>query len=163
MTVPRQSKLYWTGGLFRVSLYCPVDASRDAVSAAITILEHYRSECQKQFVAFDGVVNGRALAFKKYNNLFDPAHSDKKISIGTAPPDSDQLPGKSTIAEMQQGEFLRGFRLGGAFENQHAKAFIVFIYHLWDENYRNEIANVLSIDKNQVQCSLLATYDTLGT
>ena len=155
MMIPKQSKLYWTGGPFRVGLSYPVGTSSTAVDSAITILESYRSECQQQFIVFNGVVNGRYLAFKKYSNAFDAAHADKKISIGTAFPGSEQSPGKSTIAEMKQGELLQGLKLGGEFENQHAKAFMVFIYHLWDENYRNQLARVLSVQQEQIRCSLL--------
>ena len=155
MTVPKQTELYWTGGLFRVTLSYPMGTSSNAVNAAITILENYRSECQQQFIAFNFVVIGSALAFEKYTKGFDPVHSDKKILIGTAFPDSEQSPGKSTVAGMKQGELLQGLKPGGAFENQHAKAFIVFIYHLWDENYRNALARVLSVNCEQLQCSLL--------
>ena len=56
---------------------------------------------------------------------------------------------------MTQGEFLAGMSAGGEFENQHAKAFIVFVYHVWDDYYRSRIARALGLKKQFVWCSLM--------
>lgn len=153
MTSSQLSELYWEGGPFRVSLYHNPDTPRQAVAAAIAILEEFRAECHKQYFAFDGVVNGRQLAYERFKSIM--TEMDKKISIGAAPPDSEQLPGKSTIAHMSQGELLEGLKRDGEFENQHAKAFVVLMYHLWDENFRNRIASLMSMPKKQVECILM--------
>ena len=153
MTSSQLSELYWEGGPFQVRLYHNPDTPQQAVDAAIVVLEEFRTECHKQYFAFNGVVNGRQLAYERFKSTM--TELDKKISIGTAFPDSEQLPGKSTIAHMSQGELLEGLKRGGEFENQHAKAFVVLIYHLWDENFRDRIASVMSVPKKQVECILM--------
>ena len=155
MTNSGQSKLYWNGGRFRVSISHASNIPVNTVGQAIAVLEEFRVDSQKQYMAFDGVVNGRNEAYKRYENMFKPVHRDKKISVGTGPPDSPQLPGSSTIATMTQGEFLEGLKPGGEFENQHAKALIVLIYHLWDEKYRRRLSQIFSLPLRNIRCSLM--------
>ncbi len=155
MTESNQSKLYWHGGPFQVSISHPSNVPASAIEGAINIIEEFRIESQKQYIAFDGAVNGRNESYKRFENLFKPAHRDKRISVGTGLPDSPQLPGSSTLATMTQGEFLEGLKPGGEFENQHAKALIVLIYHLWDEKYRRRLSQVLSVPLNNIRCSLM--------
>ena len=73
MTTSKQSDLYWTGGTFRVSLSYRLDISSDVANDAIAIIEEFRTMCQRQFIAFSGVVNGRQLAYESFRTLFDPA------------------------------------------------------------------------------------------
>ena len=57
---------------------------------------------------------------------------------------------------MKIGDFLKGLEEGGEFESQHARAFVVLIYHLWDEKCRPAIGKLLSVDpKKQVRCDLM--------
>ena len=37
----------------------------------------------------------------------------------------------------------------------NAKALVVFMYHLWDENFRNRMAKIISVPKRQVKCALM--------
>jgi len=62
---------------------------------------------------------------------------------------------KDKSAKMRAGEIAKHHE-SGKFEDFHAKAFIVFMYSLWDENYRNQIAKELSIAKDKVK------YDLMG-
>lgn len=153
MTNLQPSKLYWDGGPFRVRLYPNPGTPQHAVDTAISILEEFRTDCQKQYIAFNGVVNGRQLAYERFRPLMKS--KDKRFFVGTAFPEVGQSPGKSTIAQMSQGEFLEGLKEGGEFENQHAKALIVLMYHRWDENFRKRIANVMSVPQRQVECCLM--------
>ena len=157
MTSPQQSSLYWTGGPFNTGLETEQGYfSEDGLRGAVKFLDEYREACQKQFIAFDGVCNGRTLAYERFKSSVDPAHMDNTISVGTAFPDSRQSLGASTIASMKIGDFLKGLGEGGEFENQHAKAFLVLIYHLWDEKCRPAIGKLLSVDpKEQVLCDLM--------
>lgn len=155
MTNPQSSELYWTGGPFQVGLRSQVDTPHYVIDQAVATLDEFCSECHKQYFAFNGMVNGRFLAYKKLKPILKLR--DNKITIGAAAslPDAKQLPGKSTIAQMSQGELLEGLKEGGTFEDQHAKALIVMIYHLWEENYRHKIACTMSVSKNQVECILM--------
>ena len=151
----KESNLYWTGGQFRVSLLCLIGRSRDEVDQALIILEEFRSACQRQFIGFNGVVNGRHLALQRLSSALSPEHRDKAFLVGTGPPDGEQVPGRSTIASIPQGELLEGLQKGGEFESLHAKALIVFIYHLWEEYFRARIADVLHVEKKKVCCDLM--------
>lgn len=155
MTNLQPSKLYWEGGSFRVRLYHNPNTPRHAVDTAVSILDEFRADCQKQYMAFNGVVNGRQLAYERFRRIMTPEDKDKGFSVGSAPPDAEQSPGKSIIAHMSQGELLEGLKEGGEFENQHAKALLVLIYHRWCENFRKRIADIMSVPPNQVECDLM--------
>ena len=145
--------LYWTEGPFRVALQHPPNTPQHLLTDTISILEHFRSDCQRQFCAFSGSVNGRLLAYDKFSSFFKSR--DNTFFVGTGPPDSEPRLGQSVIAQMRQGEFLDSLKSGGAFEDQNAKAFIVMIFHRWDDQFRYLIAKVLSVPKSTVQCDLM--------
>ncbi len=153
--VESASKLYWTGGPFRVLIRCWPERQQDECDKAVTILDECRSAFQKQFMLFDPIVSGRPLAHDRWSKLFKPEHRNNKITIGNALPGTEQSPGRSVIAETTQGELLDGLSVGGAFDSQHAKAVIVFTYHLWDEFYRVKIAETLRVSTKQVTCDLM--------
>ena len=157
MTSSQQSSLYWTGGEFHTGLMTEQGHFTEAaLRDVLKFLDEYRDVCQMQYIAFNGVCNGRSLAYERFKSSSDPASMDNTLSVGTAFPGSKQSPGASTIASMKIGDFLKGLEEGGEFENQHAKAFIVLIYHLWDEKYRPAIGKLLSVDpKKQVLCDLM--------
>ena len=155
MTSPSQSKLYWSGGPFRVCIGLSSKTPVNTMKDGIAVLEEFRTESQKQYMAFSGLLNGRNEAYERYKSLFKPTHRGNRFSVGTGTPDSPQLPGSSTIAAMSQGEFIEGMKPGGEFENQHARALIVFIYHLWDEKYRRKLSQIYSIPLDDVRCSLM--------
>ena len=154
---PKQSRLYWIGGPFHTGFETQKGQFAESVlRGVVNLLDEYRNACQQQYIAFNGVCNGRNLAYERFKSSVDPASMDNTISVGTAFPDSGQSPGASTIASISIREFLRGLKQNGDFENQHAKAFLVFIYHLWDERYRPAIGKLLSVDpKKQVLCDLM--------
>ena len=59
---------------------------------------------------------------------------------------------------MLKGELLDSLQKGGEFENIQARAFIVFIYQLWDDEYRGAIADSLSVKKNRIECPLMGDF-----
>ena len=143
----------WAGGPFRVSLNCASDVPPKRVDRAIAALEAFRSDCQSHFCAFSGAINGRTLAYERLKGVMQS--STNMISVGTGFPDSEQRPGESTIAEMRQGDLLDALRPGGVFEDRHAKAFMVMIYHRWDERFRYLVAESLSVSKNRIECDMM--------
>ena len=150
-----QTRLYWTGGDFRVSIDSWINRTQVEVDEAIGILEEFRSACRKQYIAFSGLINGRSLAYDRFSTLLKPEHRDRTFSIGGVPPDARQEQGLSSIASMTQGELLDGLRDGGEFENQHAKALVVFIFHLWEDHFRDRIACATRLRKKEVLCDLM--------
>ena len=87
--------------------------------------------------------------------IIDPSNYKTPISTGSSFPNAKQSPGRSTIAEMTQGELLKGLEDEGLFEDHVAKSLVVVIYHLWNEYYRPRIAKAVSAEPNQVECALL--------
>ena len=145
---------YWSGGPFRVALADRTGAfSSDEVAAAIAVLEEFRAECQKAYFAFNGTVNGRFDASIKYGGLV--TDRDRRFSVGTAFPDADQRPAKSTIATLTQGELLDSLVEGGDFEDRQNRALVVMLYHRWEEWYRHRIGQVLGVAKDEVRCLLM--------
>lgn len=145
--------LYWTGGSFRVALRCPANTPQHLSTKALAALEEFRSDCQEQYCAFSGPVNGRHLAYERFKPLM--ASRNNVFFVGTGPPDSEQRPGRSTIAQMRQGDILDSLEPGGAFEDQSAKALVVMMFHRWDEQFRHLIAQTLSVSKDAVECDLM--------
>ena len=153
MITQQSPDLYWSGGPFRVSLHHSANAPEDRVNRAVEILEGFRSDCQSQYCAFSGMVNGRGLAYERFKSIMESRNN--KFSLGTAFPGSEQQPGKSTIVQISHGELLDGLEPDGTFEDQNAKAFILMIYHRWDEKYRHLISRALSVPKKSIQCDLM--------
>ena len=102
-TVP--DNLYWSSGPFEVGILPPYGAKRDAIKNALSYLEQFRSECQIHYMAFNGVVGGRAAALEQYRRAFRPENVDAMFSVGTQFPGGEQSLGKSTIAQIKQGRF----------------------------------------------------------
>ena len=153
MAVPQLADLYWTGGLFRVALRCPDNTPQHLSTKALAVLQEFRTDCQEQYCAFTAPVNGRDLAYKKLKPLVESRNS--MYSVGTAFPNSEQRPGRSTIAQMAQGDLLDALAPGGAFGDLCAKALVVMMYLRWDEYFRPRIADILSVNKNAVKSDLM--------
>ena len=145
--------VYWAGGPFRVSLKCPSHVPSKRVDMAIAALEAFRSDCQRHCCAFCGAVNGRTLAYERFKAAMKSPTN--MVSVGTGFPDCEQRPGESTIAQMRQGDLLDGLKPGGVFEDRHGKAFVVMLYHRWDEFFRHLIAESLSVSKNKIECDMM--------
>ena len=116
-----------------------------------------------QYMAFNGVVGGRAAALEQYSHVFRPENRDTMFYVGTQFPDREQSLGKSTIAQMTQGDFLEALRPGGTIERLQANAFIVFVYTLWEENYRQKLANIFSVAKDAIVCDLMGEIRHIRT
>ena len=157
-----QTKLYWTGGEFRVSVFCWIDRTQEEVDEAVGILEEFRTACRKQYIAFNGLINGRSLAYERFSASMKPEFRDRAFLVGTGPPDGEQELGRSTIASMTQRELIDGLRDGGEFEKQRAKAVIVFIYHLWEDYFRDGIARAVRVTKNKVASIICPKEQRLG-
>ena len=145
---------YWSGGPFRVAVgYPPGVFSSAAVANAVAVLEEFRAECQKAYFAFNGTLNGRLGASIKYKQL--ATRRAAHVFAGSAFPEAQQRPGRSTIAKLTQGELLDALAESGDFEDRQNRALLVMLYHRWDEWYRHRAANALGVAKNDIRCTLM--------
>ncbi len=152
-----QPNLFWDGGDFRVSInfgHNSWDNKRN--EGAVSILEEFRQVCQRQYFAYCFATLGLLDEYHRHKIMFAHAHKKNMMWIGTDDPnDPKQKLGSSTIGHIPQLELLKCLQQDGEFENIVARAFIVSVYHLWDDAYRVKIANTLSIHKNRVKCPLM--------
>ena len=99
MTNPQQSNLYWKGGPFHTRLGTHGNVPEDVLGNAVKFLDEYRGDCQKQYIAFNRVCNGRHLAYERYKSASNPANMDNTIFIGTAFPNSPRFKAVSRILD----------------------------------------------------------------
>ena len=148
------SDLYWTGGPAQVKLsHAPTIPESQSV-AAVQVLDDFRSQCQRLWFAFSGLINGRPLAIERLHQLKIERHN--MLSVGTQFPDQDQSIGSSTFAQITFGELFDGMAEGGEFEQLNAKAYLVFICALWEGYTRKRIEEVLQVQRNDAKCELMA-------
>ena len=145
--------LYWTNGPMRVRIKPPSDVPDADTSAAIRVLEDFRFQCQRLYVAFNGMVNGRSRMLEYWRS--QNVSRSNSLSIGSQFPDGEQSIGRSTIARVTFGELLDGMIDGGEFDQLNTKALLVFMYSLWEETTRGKIADMLHVTRGQVRCDLM--------
>lgn len=145
--------LYWTNGPMRVRIKHSADTPEANVTASIRVLDEFRFQCQRLYVAFNGMVNGRSRMLEHWQG--QNVSRSNNLSIGTQFPDGEQRIGMSTIAVITFGEFFDGMVDGGEFDQLSTKAMLVFIYTLWEETTRGNIADTLQVKRSQVRCDLM--------
>lgn len=151
MTNSNSPELYWQEGEFQRRIQCPRSISHDAADKALGMIGEFFSNCEKQSIIVAIAAFGKHWSLKMLKNSKD----NNRTFFGTAPPDAPQSLGKSTISSILDKDLREMLKAEGEFENQLSKQFIVFVYHLWDDNFRYKIADSLSISKNQVECDLM--------
>ena len=150
--------LYWTNGSAQIRLY-HASMPEAEVKAAIGILDDFRSQCQRLWFAFDGMINGRPLALQQLQQRGASRHNT--LSAGTQFPDQEQSIGKSTIASINIGELTDAMADGGEFEQLNAKALLVFMADTWEESTRAKIADALRVAKDDIKCDLMGDLHRL--
>lgn len=156
MTNHNSSDLYWQGGKFRCRILYPESISLYEASKAMRFIEEFRSYCYEQEIIFVIATMAKDQWLKSHKHIFENS-KDNTMFFGTQNPAADepQSPGNSTTSSILHKDLLEMLKTGGNFESQLSNQFIVFVYHLWDENFRYKIADSLSISKNQVECDLM--------
>lgn len=156
MTNDNSPELYWRGGEFLYKIQYPQSISRDEAEKVLRIIEEFRSYCYEQEIIFVIATMAKDQWLKSHKHMFENS-KDNTVFFGTQNPAADepQSPGNSTTSSILHKDLLEMLKTGGNFESQLSKQFIVFVYHLWDDNFRYKIADSLSISKNQVECDLM--------
>ncbi len=156
MTDDNSSDLYWQGGKFRCRILYPGSISPYEASKAMRIIEDFRSYCYEQDIIFVIARVAKDQWLQSHKHMFENS-KDNTVFFGTQNPAADepQSLGNSTTSSILHKDLLEMLEPGGKFESQLSKQFIVFVYHLWSENFRDKIAESLSISKDQVECDLM--------
>ena len=145
---------YRRGGTFKLRIELHRSIPQVAADKAIRTLEEIRSNCHEQSIIVDIANMGKRQWLNNSKHILEQ-NKDSKVCFGSQFPDAPQSPGQSTTSEMPIKDLLEMLKPEGEFESQLSKQFIVFIYHLWEENFRGQIADSLSISKDQVECDLM--------
>ena len=148
------SKLYWQGGPFRLAINYPLNISQSTVVKAMKILEKFRDECHKLSIIFDIAQGGKHKWLNEYKNVLEQGN-DNTIFFGTIAPGAHQSRGQSITSQTSMRHLLENLKPGGEFESQLSKMIVVFIFNLWDDNFRDKIARLFPISKNLVECDLM--------
>ena len=145
--------LYWEEGPFRVCIESDASVPQDLVNEAVAILERFRHECLV-LSSFFYLATGGLDEFRKRNADWIEQSGENTYFFGTQVPDQPQSRGRSTVSQISRFRLRELLDSGEAYDMQ-AKLTIVYIYHLWEDNYRAYVAKRLSLDKNQVECDLM--------
>lgn len=119
-----------------------------------SLLAEFRLNCQEYYICLKFASTGiRNIAEKLAENK--PTSTARlwisEISIS----DGGDATTKRNYASISMEKYLASSIDNGAFSNEIAKAFVCTIYSLWDETYRNLIAENAQVDQKQVYADLM--------
>ena len=166
--------LYWTERRKRPGIIHGAGVTESELREGGEVLREFISQCQRNWIASNGSVNGRHMARQRY--IANASRGLKRRIARVCPFKglrerwlrNGRLEGNTYIAgEHSEGNYLmvaqigtseliESMRPGGEFENLNAKGLIVLIYTLWEDSARFDLAKVFGIkDKNQITCDLM--------
>lgn len=125
---------------------------------AIQVLTNYRERCRRLYFAFDALGVERQRQRRSYEASFasNPEARNASFNIGRVTNDDPNNIQLETVASIRQGDLVDALKQDGEFDNLNNQAFVVFIFQLWEEHYRGEIAKALGLgNKDEVFCDLL--------
>lgn len=145
-------------GLDHAVDFSQMPVSQSAKNEAYRITSEFRDRCHRLAFGFDVMGAERQHGRQRLEASFvsNPEFRGVSINIARQTNDDPNNIELETIASMLQGDLAVALQQNGEFDNLNRQSYLVFIYHLWDEHYRNEIAKVLGLgSKNKVYCDLL--------
>ena len=149
----------WRGGPFEISMNLPPHISSDRVEIALQILDNFCSRCHHSCFIFYFAQFGKTHVLNHYSSVIEDAiHNNLNplVFIGSNFPNNPQSPGRSAIANLRLADLISMMEPDREFEDLQAKMFITFIYNLWDDHFRVQIAESLSMtDKDCIQSDLM--------
>ena len=125
---------------------------------ATQVLINYRERCYRLYFAFGALGAERQRQRQSFEASFavNPEVRDASVDIGrvtNGDPNNIQL---ETVASIRQGDLVDALHQDGEFDNLNNQAFVVFIFQLWDEHYKGEIAKGMGLGgKDKGYCDLL--------
>lgn len=121
------------------------------IGEAARILVAFYENCQEQFALFYLANDGFRQLLDRHGHLLK-ASEDNTMFFGSGHPNTVR---STAVARLPIGRLLNNLEKDGEFVSRLAKMTLVYIYHQWDENFREKIANSLSIAKCRVECALM--------
>ena len=167
-------KLYLTERGKRPGIIHGAGVTEAELREGAAVLREFIAECQRNWVASNGRVNGRHMARQRY--IANTNRGLKRKIARFCPFESlrerwlrnGRLEGNTYIAgeypernylmvaRIGTSELIEAMRPGGEFEDLNAKGLIVLIYTLWEDSARKKLSKVFGLkDKNQIKCDLM--------
>ena len=144
----------WAGGTVRfhyVGIRDLDDVSKDAVSRAV---EDFVSECQIMYVSYFGFLYGREAILRELQLV----PGDEPLTFGGQRIDGTFAAG----ARVTRDRVVDAFAENGRFQMLYGRAFVVFVYHMWEDDARRRIASALRLNnKNSVDAELMGHWRLL--
>ena len=109
-----------------------------------------------------GLINNRDIIQHSLRRVFAPSSNDSSHATvhhadSAVPPDVDRI--LRVDIHVPQSRVTEAFELRGDVERLFARAFVVFVYHLWDESTRPTIADILGArDKDCIKADLMGDW-----
>ena len=143
-----------------ITAHCSIILRLSSVTSAqldqvSNIVKEFVSDCHQHYTAFFFAVNGSHSIIGNMRNLLqNQSVLDARLSIGSQFPDQDQSPSRSTTSQVFLSDIFQSDS-DGTYEDFTAKALVVFIDHLWKENYKERLIDLLSISANDIEWHLM--------
>lgn len=119
-----------------------------------SLLNEFRLKCQEYYICLKFAAEGISNAAERFEE--NKPESSARLWISDIDIcDNEDATIKKNYASINIDKYLKSSSNDGAFSNEIAKAFICTIYSLWDETYRNLIAEDAQVDQKQVSADLM--------
>ena len=143
--------MYWYCGPFQIKIFDFRSTPGEDISEALERTRGFIAACSEYYFAMSAAING----YKLFADFVGSAALPNQATFfGTGNPNEPQVPGRATLGSMETDAMLEKLT-GGRVEDYQAKSFIVRMFHLWDDRHRPRVAEALSVENEQVTCSLL--------
>ena len=142
----------WNAGTIRVQYVGLPRISEPAIPVIRDAMEEFTTECQMMAFLYAGVLGSRSIIREQLSRgtSRDGTFTLSSDHFGSAIP--------TIWARLGVSRVLDAFSDDGEFEKLYSKAFVVFVYQMWEEFARPKIAQALEVEHGDVRCDLMGEW-----
>ena len=144
----------WQGGVLHLQYTAIQNVDETARGAISEVMRQFADECQMMLVWYAGVLRSREMILR---HLSAEADSGQPITVSGVRPDG----ATSVWARVSRDRALSAFSEDGDFQRLYGKAFVIFVYQVWDDFARPRIAEALTVAKEDVQSDFMGDWRLL--
>ncbi len=148
-------QLGWPGGVLTLRHAGIATVDTEAQDEIRNVMQQFQGDCQMMLVWFAGVVGSRDAIRRHLDEVF---RRSETLSVSSFRPDGRV---ESVFARLPVEKVIDAFANSGAFERLYAKAFVVFMFQIWEEVARPGIAAALKVESSSVQAELMGEWRRL--
>lgn len=142
----------WNSGTVLIQCVGFHPSSRSVGEDIGRVLWRFVTECQLLYVLYMSVLRSRGSIrreLSKNQGRDTPLVFADRDEVGTV---------RSVWAQVPLGKVLDAFSQGGEYESIYAKAFVLFVFQLWEDFTRPEIARLLGVEHKTVSSDLMGEW-----